>query len=194
MEGNAAAAGAFRTAPAQCPPKTERNGGRQTCFRKAWNAAMKVGVEGLAMRSESNMGNLAWVILAIGASLGGLIMIFGLRKADTRKADARPEASGQIDGALKEDWRRTGNIDFHVSTDDDSSSQPLRLWVEEKRIVESVVGQDVVELRWRLATVEEGKELIVCWNNAKLTLPYDTRRAWQINNERNSPAAAGQAD
>jgi hypothetical protein len=25
-------------------------------------------------------------------------------------------------------------------------------------------------------------------------LPYDTRRAWQINNERNSPAAAGQAD
>jgi hypothetical protein len=42
----------------------------------------------------------------------------------------------------------------------------------------------------KLATAD----LIVCWNNAKLTLPYDTRRAWQINNERNSPAAAGQAD
>jgi hypothetical protein len=150
---------------------------------------MQVSVGDLATGSESNMGNLAWVILAFGASLGGLIMIFGFRKADKRL-----EASGQIEGALKEDWSRTGNIDFHVATDESSSLRPLRLWVEEKRITESVVGQSVAELRWRLATVEEGKELIVCWNNARQTSPYDARRAWQIHNERKSPAATEQVN
>jgi hypothetical protein len=125
------------------------------------------------------MGNLIWVILAFGASLGGLIMIFGFRKADM-KSQAFRQTDGSVDGALKEDWRRTGTIDFHLATDENSSLQPLRLWVEEKRIIESFVGQDIVELRWRLATVEEGKELIACWNNARPTSPYDTRRAWKI--------------
>ena len=59
---------------------------------------------------------------------------------------------------------RTGNIDFYASTNESSSPQPLRLLVEEKRVIESVAGQDVVELRWRLATLEDGKELVVCWN------------------------------
>jgi hypothetical protein len=121
------------------------------------------------------MGSLTWVILALGASFGVLIMFFGFRKADIK-----PQALGHPDGAVKEDWTRTGAIDFHRATYENSSLQPLRLWVEEKRIIESVVGQDVVQLRWRLATVEEGKELVVCWNNTKLTSPYDTRRARQI--------------
>jgi hypothetical protein len=102
--------------------------------------------------------NLAWVIVAIGVSLGGLIMIFGFRKADKKPVTYRTT------GAVKQDWLRTGNIDFHASTVEGSSPQPLRLWVEEQRITESVVGQRVVELRWRLATIEEGKELVICWN------------------------------
>jgi hypothetical protein len=121
------------------------------------------------------MGSLAWVILAFGVSLGVLIMIFGFRKADIK-----PQPFGQPDGVAKEDWTRTGALDFHFATYESSSLQPLRLWVEEKRIIESAVGQDVVQLRWRLATVEEGKELVVCWNNARLTSPYETQRAWQI--------------
>ena len=40
--------------------------------------------------------------------------------------------------------------------------------VEEKRVTENAMGQDVVELRWRLATLEEAKELVICWN-ARLT-------------------------
>lgn len=105
------------------------------------------------------MENLTWVIVAIGASVGGMIMMFGFRKSDKK-----PVPFGQIDGALKLDWTRTGNIDFHVSALESSSPQPLTLRVEERRISESAVGQDVVELRWRLATLEEGKELVVCWN------------------------------
>jgi hypothetical protein len=145
---------------------------------------------------QSDMGNLPWIILAFGAFLGGTIIIFG-----PRKADRRPVAYGSTDGILKidnilkEDWSRTGNIDFHAaSTDDKSSCQPLRLWVEEKRITESAVGQNVVELRWRLATIEEGRELIVCWNNAKPTSPYDVLRGWQIHDERKSSIAMGQVD
>jgi len=140
------------------------------------------------------MGNLAWFISAFGVFLGGAIVIFGFRKADTRPADTRSVASGPVDGTLKEDWRRTGNIDFRASTYDNSSFHPLRLWVEEKRITESAVGQNVVELRWRLATVEEGRELIVCWNNARPISPYDTLRAWQIHDEQKSPIAMGQVD
>jgi len=81
-----------------------------------------------------------------------------------RKADQKPVVFGPIGAALKQDWMRTGNIDFHASAIKSASPQPIRLLVEEKRITESVVGQDIVELRWRLATLEEGKELVVCWN------------------------------
>ncbi len=81
-----------------------------------------------------------------------------------RKTEQKPVAFGQIEGAPKQDWMRTGNIDFHASALESSSPQPLRLRVEEKRVMESAVGQDVVELRWRLATLEEGKELVVRWN------------------------------
>ncbi len=105
------------------------------------------------------MENLTWVIVAIGALVGGPIMMFGYREADQK-----PVAFGQIHGALKQDWVWTGNIDFHASALESSSPQPLRLRVQEKRIMESVAGQDIVELRWRLATLEEGKELVVCWN------------------------------
>jgi hypothetical protein len=115
------------------------------------------------------MEHLTWVIVATGVSLGGLTMMFGLRKTDQKMV-----AFGQINRALKQDWTRTGNIDFHASALESSFPQPLTLRIEEKRITESVVGQDVVELRWRLATLDEGKELVVCWN-AKQTEPIYVR-------------------
>jgi hypothetical protein len=87
--------------------------------------------------------------------------------AGYRKTDQKPIAFGTINGVLKQDWTRTGNIDFHVSAVKSSSPQPIRLLVEEKRVTESVVGQDIVELRWRLATLAEGKELVVCWNASR---------------------------
>jgi hypothetical protein len=108
------------------------------------------------------MKNLSWVSAAIGAFAGGPIMMVGYRKTDQK-----PIAFGTINGVLKQDWTRTGNIDFHVSAVKSSSPQPIRLLVEEKRVMESVVGQDIVELRWRLATLAEGKELVVCWNASR---------------------------
>jgi hypothetical protein len=45
---------------------------------------------------------------------------------------------------------------------------------EEKRTTEGAVGQDIAELRWRLATLEEGKELVVCWHARQIGLYYST--------------------
>ena len=69
-----------------------------------------------------------------------------------------------IDGVLKEDWKRTGNIDFHARSLDSTSPQYLILRVEERKIIENAMGQDVVQLRWRLATLDEGKEVVARWN------------------------------
>src|SRR5262245_47099531 len=110
------------------------------------------------------MDNLAWVIVAIGVGVG-LIVIFGSRKADTKPVPNR------IIGALKQDWTPTGNIDFRAAIIESSSPQPIRLWVEERRITETLVGQRVEELRWRLATIEEGKKLVICWNAARQSAP-----------------------
>jgi hypothetical protein len=109
------------------------------------------------------MGKDAWIIIAIaaiGVIAGGLVMAFGFRKTEQK-----PAAFAQIDGVLKQDWTRTGNIDFHAAALESPSPQPLTLRVEEKRVTENAMGQDVVELRWRLATLEEAKELVVCWNS-----------------------------
>jgi hypothetical protein len=45
-----------------------------------------------------------------------------------------------------------------------TSPQQLILRVGEKRIIENSMGEDVIQLRWRFATMEEAKEVVVCWN------------------------------
>ena len=109
--------------------------------------------------------NFISVIVALGVLTGGMIMIFGFRRAGKKPLPDR------INGALRQDWTPTGNIDFRVSTIDGAVPRPLRLWVEDKRITETAVGQRVVELRWRLATIEEGKALVICWNAARQSAP-----------------------
>jgi hypothetical protein len=33
-----------------------------------------------------------------------------------------------------------------------------------QKVTENAMGQDIAQLRWRLATLEEAKEVVVCWN------------------------------
>jgi hypothetical protein len=99
------------------------------------------------------------IAVVVGIIAGILIIMFGIRKKEQR-----PAAFGHVDGVLKQDWTRTGNIDFHAAALESASPQPLTLRVEEKKITENPMGQDVIELRWRLATLEEAKEVVVCWN------------------------------
>jgi len=68
-------------------------------------------------------------------------------------------------GVVKHDWLPTGRIDFATRFDDaniQNKDRPreFRLLVEERRIVESIAGNENLEIQWRLATLSEAKAVI----------------------------------
>ena len=63
-------------------------------------------------------------------------------------------------GVVKREWVATGRIDFATRLNgDDDADQPseFKLLVEERRIVESLTGNENLEIQWRLATLREAK-------------------------------------
>jgi hypothetical protein len=65
---------------------------------------------------------------------------------------------------VKLDWVPTGRIDFALqheapASDADQPSE-FKLLVEERRIVESIAGNENLEIQWRLATLAEAKLVI----------------------------------
>ena len=67
-------------------------------------------------------------------------------------------------GVVKRDWVATGRIDFATRLDGDpaDANQPneFKLLVEERRIVESIAGNENLEIQWRLATLKEAKAVV----------------------------------
>ena len=65
-------------------------------------------------------------------------------------------------GVVKRDWVPTGRIDFATQLDGNEDTQPteFELLVEERRIVESVAGNEKLEIQWRLATLKEAKAVV----------------------------------
>jgi hypothetical protein len=106
---------------------------------------------------------LAAIVLPVIGIVVGVVVIL----LNRRKAEENPAPFSGIDGVLKQDWTRTGKIDFHIKEVDSASPQLLALRVEEQKITENAMGQDITQLRWRLATVDEAKEVVVHWNAAK---------------------------
>ena len=64
-------------------------------------------------------------------------------------------------GVVKQDWVATGRIDF-ATRDPADADQPseFKLLVEERRIVESIAGNENLEIQWRLATLNEAKAVV----------------------------------
>src|SRR6478736_5786434 len=63
-------------------------------------------------------------------------------------------------GVVKRDWVPTGRIDFATKVDsngDPNQPSEFKLLVEERRIIESVAGNEHLEIQWRLATLKEAK-------------------------------------
>src|SRR5450631_2544420 len=117
----------------------------------------------LLERIGKKVMEFAWTFVAsAGVVVGVLIMISGFRKKEQKSA-----SFGDIDGVLKQDWTRSGNIDFHAAALESRSPQLLVFRVEEKKITQNMMGQDIVQLRWRLASLDEAKEVVACWNRAK---------------------------
>ena len=68
-------------------------------------------------------------------------------------------------GVVKHDWLPTGRIDFatrlDTATNENKGRQgEFRLLVEERRIVESIAGNENLEIQWRLATLTEAKAVV----------------------------------
>ena len=67
------------------------------------------------------------------------------------------------EGVVKRDWVPTGRIDFATKlngNDDPNQPNEFKLLVEERRIVESVAGNEHLEIQWRLATLIETKAVV----------------------------------
>ena len=70
---------------------------------------------------------------------------------------------GEVKGVVKRDWVPTGRIDFASkldSNDDPNQPSEFKLLVEERRIIESVAGNEHLEIQWRLATLKEAKLVV----------------------------------
>jgi len=71
----------------------------------------------------------------------------------------------KLQGVVKHDWLPTGRIDFTARFEgvaDQSKDKPgeFKLLVEERRIVESIAGNESLEIQWRLATLTEAKAVV----------------------------------
>ena len=67
-------------------------------------------------------------------------------------------------GVVKRDWVATGRIYFatrlNSAAGDADQPNEFKLLVEERRIVESIAGNENLEIQWRLATLKEAKAVV----------------------------------
>ncbi|HEX3342450.1 MAG TPA: hypothetical protein VHT68_25120 [Pseudolabrys sp.] len=80
------------------------------------------------------------------------------------KVNGKYENRSPYQGVVKHDWVPTGRIDFatHLNGNAEDAEQPndFKLLVEERRIVESIAGNENLEIQWRLATLKEAKAVV----------------------------------
>ena len=87
-----------------------------------------------------------------------LTVIKGLGDWTSRKSE-----SNALQGVIKRDWVPTGRIDFATKlngNDDPTQPSEFKLLVEERRIIESIAGNEHLEIQWRLATLKESKAVV----------------------------------
>jgi hypothetical protein len=99
------------------------------------------------------------------AAAGFFMVLLGIIVHRTR----RPTADA---GQAQEDgWVPTGRIDFQGSTDSDPNVVGnFLLQAEETRTVHSIGGIDHHEIRWRRATLNEAKKVVLAYHSElKLT-------------------------
>ena len=80
------------------------------------------------------------------------------------KVNGKHDNRSPYQGVVKRDWVPTGRIDFatHLNGNAEDVDQPneFKLLVEERRIVESIAGNENLEIQWRLATLKEAKSVV----------------------------------
>jgi hypothetical protein len=106
----------------------------------------------------------------LGAA-GFFIVLLGLLllRYKARRSTVQEAMQNQQDG-----WTPTGRIDFSGSTDSEPNSfGTFLLQAEDTRIVNSIGGLDRREIRWRRATLNEAKKVVLTYH-AQLNLATTT--------------------
>ena len=104
-----------------------------------------------------------WIVIALIALAMAAYIAYWLMTRMTQITEAYKTVSPN--GVVKRDWLPTGRIDFTTrlnGANDQNNEQPgeFRLLVEERRIVESLAGNENLEIQWRLATLGEAKTVV----------------------------------
>jgi len=109
------------------------------------------------------MAEMLWItMLLIVVTIGGILaFLYYVRITQT----VDNEKKIKLQGVVKHDWLPTGRIDFTTRFEDvgdQSKDKPgeFKLLVEERRIVESIAGNENLEIQWRLAMLSEAKTVI----------------------------------
>ena len=103
---------------------------------------------------------MTYALALVPLAIAGLLIWLYLRKSGGASGETRDKKAA-YQGVVKKDWVATGRIDFATQEDAgaDDADRPaeFRLMVEEGRIVESIAGNENLEIQWRLATLKEAK-------------------------------------
>jgi hypothetical protein len=109
------------------------------------------------------MAEALWITMfLIVVTIGGILaFLYYVRITQT----ADNEKKIKLQGVVKHDWHPTGRIDFTArfeNVGDQSKDKPgeFKLLVEERRIVESIAGNENLEIQFRLATLSEAKNVV----------------------------------
>jgi hypothetical protein len=104
-----------------------------------------------------------WVtlVLIVVTAVGILAFLYFVQV--TQKVEN--EKKIKLQGVVKHDWLPTCRIDFTARFEDvgnQSKDKPgeFKLLIEERRIVESIAGNENLEIQWRLATLSEAKAVV----------------------------------
>jgi hypothetical protein len=98
------------------------------------------------------------IVVTIAGILGFLHYVRNFQSVENQK-------TARLRGVVKHDWLPTGRIDFTARFEDvgdQSKDKPgeFKLLVEERRIVESIAGNENLEIQWRLATLSEARAVV----------------------------------
>jgi citrate synthase len=104
-----------------------------------------------------------WVVVALIALAIAAMVAYWLVTQFIPTMEGHKKTSHQ--GVVKHDWLPTGRIDFATRLDaatekNQDQQDEFKLLVEERRIVESIAGNENLEIQWRLATLSEAKTVV----------------------------------
>jgi len=104
-----------------------------------------------------------WIVAALIALAIAALVAYWLVTQFIPTMEGHKKTSHQ--GVVKHDWLPTGRIDFATRLDaateqNQEQQDEFKLLVEERRIVESIAGNENLEIQWRLATLSEAKTVV----------------------------------